>query len=40
LALIWDNASWHISREVQDWVRRHNREVKRKRRLTPTLWVG
>jgi hypothetical protein len=22
-------ASWHISREVQDWVRRHNREVKR-----------
>jgi hypothetical protein len=29
LALIWDNASWHISREVQDWVRSHNREVKR-----------
>jgi transposase len=29
LALIWDNASWHISREVRDWVRRHNREVKR-----------
>ena len=29
LALIWDNASWHISREVRDWIRRHNREVKR-----------
>ena len=29
LALIWDNASWHISREVRDWVRRHNREIKR-----------
>ena len=29
LALIWDNASWHISREVRDWVRRHHREVKR-----------
>ena len=29
MALIWDNASWHISREVRDWVRRHNREVKR-----------
>src|SRR3712207_2071482 len=29
LALIWDNASWHISREVRDWVSRHNREVKR-----------
>ena len=36
LALIWDNASWHISREVRDWVRRHNREVKRTRpRLPP-----
>ena len=29
LALIWDNASWHISREVRAWIRRHNREVKR-----------
>jgi hypothetical protein len=41
LALIWDNAgvperpaarggaSWHISHEVRNWVRRHNREVKR-----------
>ena len=29
LALIWDNASWHISQEVRAWIRRHNREVKR-----------
>ena len=29
LALIWDNASWHISQEVRDWIRGHNREVKR-----------
>lgn len=29
LALVWDNASWHISREVRDWIRMHNREVKR-----------
>jgi len=29
LALIWDNASWHISREVRVWIRRHNHEVKR-----------
>lgn len=29
LALIWDNASWHKSRAVQDWVRAHNRQVKR-----------
>ena len=29
LALIWDNASWHISREVRDWIRTHNHKVKR-----------
>ena len=28
LALIWDNASWHISREVRTWIRGHNRRVK------------
>jgi transposase len=28
LALIWDNASWHISREVRGWIREHNRRVK------------
>ena len=28
LALIWDNASWHISREVRTWIRHHNRRVK------------
>jgi hypothetical protein len=26
--LIWDNASWHLSREVRRWIGRHNREVK------------
>ena len=29
LALVRDNASWHISREVRDWARAHNREVRR-----------
>lgn len=29
LLLIWDNASWHISREVRAWVRFHNRQAKR-----------
>jgi hypothetical protein len=29
LLLIWDNASWHISREVRRWLGRHNREVKK-----------
>jgi transposase len=28
LLLIWDNASWHGSREVRTWIRRHNRKVK------------
>lgn len=29
LVLIWDNAGWHISREVRRWIGTHNREVKR-----------
>ena len=28
LLLIWDNASWHKSREVRDWIDAHNRQVK------------
>lgn len=28
-ALIWDNASWHISQAVRGWLREHNRQVKR-----------
>jgi hypothetical protein len=29
LVLIWDNASWHLSREVRTWMRQHNQRVKR-----------
>jgi transposase len=29
LALIWDNASWHISRAVRAWIQAHNRQAKR-----------
>jgi hypothetical protein len=29
LLLVWDNAGWHISKEVRGWVRDHNRAVKR-----------
>jgi DDE superfamily endonuclease len=32
LALIWDNASWHISREVRAWIKAHNRSVKASRK--------
>ncbi len=28
LLLVWDNAGWHVSREVHAWVRDHNRRVK------------
>jgi hypothetical protein len=29
LALVWDNAPWHVSREVRAWIKAHNRRVKR-----------
>ena len=28
LLLVWDNASWHVSRAVRTWIRAHNRRVK------------
>jgi transposase len=30
LFLIWDNAPWHASRQVRDWIRDHNRRVKQR----------
>ncbi|MFQ5874756.1 MAG: transposase [Dehalococcoidia bacterium] len=32
LFLIWDNASWHISKAVDGWIREHNVRVKRERK--------
>jgi DDE superfamily endonuclease len=32
LLLVWDNASWHKSQEVQRWLQAHNRQVKQSRR--------
>src|SRR3954471_18808279 len=29
LALVWDNAPWHVSRAVRAWIAAHNRRVKR-----------
>jgi transposase len=29
LLLVWDNASWHKSREVRGWIGEHNRAVKK-----------
>ena len=28
LIMVWDNASWHISKEVRTWIKAHNRQVK------------
>jgi len=28
LLMIWDNASWHISKFVRHWIRAHNRQVR------------
>ena len=28
MPLIWDNATWHLSKQVQQWIRDHNRQVK------------
>ena len=28
LLLVWDNASWHVSQAVRQWIREHNRGVK------------
>ena len=30
--VIWDNASWHVSKAVRRWIRTHNHQVKRQGR--------
>lgn len=40
LLLVWDNASWHKSHEVRNWINAHNRRVKedgRGVRIVPCL---
>jgi hypothetical protein len=32
LLLVWDNASWHNSKEARTWIQQHNRRVKEARR--------
>ena len=32
LLLVWDNASWHVSKAVRTWIKLHNRSVKETRR--------
>lgn len=33
LVLIWDNASWHVSRHVKTWLREHNQTVLQEARM-------
>ena len=39
LVLIWDNAGWHMSKEVRRWLRAHNRRAHREGgvRIVPCL---
>jgi DDE superfamily endonuclease len=40
LLLVWDNASWHASKAVRDWIGVHNRRVRATRhgvRIVPCL---
>jgi transposase len=32
LALIWDNATWHLSQLVQQWIKTHNAQVKQSKK--------
>lgn len=38
LVLLWDNASWHRSREVRTWVGAHNQQVKRHGGVRLLIW--
>jgi transposase len=29
LVLVWDNASWHKSKQVLSWIKEHNKKVKK-----------
>ncbi len=39
LVLVWDNAGWHVSKEVRHWLRAHNRQAHREGgvRVVPCL---
>ena len=32
LLLVWDNASWHVSKAVRGWITAHNRAVRQERK--------
>nr|WP_244422423.1 transposase [Ktedonobacter racemifer] len=36
LLLIWDNASWHVSKQVKTWLREHNQAVQQETQMGKT----
>ena len=34
LLMVWDNASWHKSREVRNWIKAHNQKVKQEHKAS------
>jgi DDE superfamily endonuclease len=38
LVLVWDKASWHVSREVRTWIRAHHQQVKRQGGVRLLVW--
>ena len=40
LVLVWDNARWHTSQEVRQWIKAHNRQVKADNAQTGTHQTG
>jgi hypothetical protein len=38
LILLWDKASWHVSREVRTWIRAHNQQAKRYGGVRLVIW--
>jgi transposase len=37
LLMIWDNASWHTSKEVRSWIEEHNRGVRKSGQGVPIV---
>jgi transposase len=39
VVVIWDNASWHKSKRVEQWVRDHNRQAKQEHDVRLLTWL-
>lgn len=39
LIMIWDNASWHKSKQVRRWIRSHNQQAKQRGDVRLLVWL-